>query len=46
MEVTEGKVSEEKGRFRKGKGCADQIFAIKIMIEGSLGKDEKLYEAD
>ncbi len=25
MEVTEGKVSEEQGGFRKGRGCVDQI---------------------
>ena len=29
MEVTEGKVSEEQGGFRKGKGCVDQIFSLK-----------------
>ncbi len=28
MEVTEGKVSEEQGGFRKGRGCVDQIFAM------------------
>ena len=28
MEVPEGKVSKEQGEFRKGKDCADQIFAI------------------
>ena len=39
MEVTKGKVSEKQGEFRKGKGCVDQIFAIKSIIEESLGKD-------
>ncbi len=29
MEVTEGKVSEKQGGFRKGRGCVDQIFAMK-----------------
>ena len=33
IEVTEGKGSEKQGGFRKGKGCVDQIFAIKIMVE-------------
>ena len=42
MEVTEGKVNKEQGGFRKGKGCVDQIFAIKIMVEEYLGKGEKL----
>ena len=32
LEVTEGKVSKEQGGFRNGKGCVDQIFAIKIMV--------------
>ena len=45
MEVTEGKVSEEQGGLRKGKGCVDQISAIKMMVEEYLGKDEKMYAA-
>ncbi len=44
MEVTEGKVSEEQGGFRKGRGCVDQIFAMKRLVE-YLGKDKKLYAA-
>ena len=43
MEVTEGKVSEEQGGLRKGKGCVDQIFGIKMMLKVYLGKNEKLY---
>ena len=27
MDITEGKVSEEQGRFRKRKGYIDHIFA-------------------
>ncbi len=45
MEVTEGKVSEEQGGFRKGRGCVDQIFAMKRLVEECLGKDKKLYAA-
>ncbi len=45
MEVTEGKVSEEQGGFRKGRGCVHQIFAKKRLVEGYLGKDKKLYGA-
>ncbi len=45
MEVTEGKVSEEQGGFRKGKGCVDQIFALKMLVKEYLGKDKKLYAA-
>ncbi len=33
MEVTEGKVSEEQGGFRKERGCIDQIFAMKRLVE-------------
>ncbi len=42
MEVTEWKVSEEQGGFRNGRGCADQIFAMKMLVEEYLGKDQKL----
>ncbi len=45
MEVTEGKVSEEQGGFRKGRGCVDQIFVMKMLVEEYLGKDKKLYGA-
>ncbi len=41
MELTEGKVSEEQGGFRKGRGCINEIFGIKMLVEESLGKDEK-----
>ena len=43
MEVTEGKVIEEEGRLRKGKGCVYQIFVIKMMVEECWGKDGQLY---
>ncbi len=45
LEVTEQKVSEDQGGFRKGRGCVDQIFAVKRLVEGYLGKDKKLYAA-
>lgn len=38
-------VSEEQGGFRKGRGCVDQIFAIKTVVEEYLGKGKKLYAA-
>ncbi len=40
MEVTEGKVTEEQGGFRKGRGCVDQIFAMKRLVEEYLEKDK------
>ena len=33
MEVTEEKVSEEQRGLTKGKGCENQIFAIKMVLE-------------
>ncbi len=42
MEVTEGKVCEDQGGFRKGKGCVDETFAMKRLVEGYLGKDKKV----
>ncbi len=40
MEVTDGKVSEEQGDFRKGRGCINQIFAMKRLVEEYLEKDK------
>ncbi len=45
IEVTERKMSKEQGGFRKGKGCVDQIFAMKMLVEEYLGKDKVLYSA-
>ncbi len=38
-------MSEEQGGFRKGRGCVDQIFHVKRLVEEYLGKDKKLYAA-
>ena len=43
--VYERDLTEEQRGFGKGKGCVDQIFAIRIMVDEYLGKDEKLYAA-
>ncbi len=45
MQVTEKKISDEQGGFRKEKSCVDQIFAVKMLVEDYLGKDRKLYAA-
>ncbi len=45
MEVTEGKVTTEQGGLMKGRGCVDQIFAMKMLVEEYLGKAKKLYAA-
>ncbi len=36
---------EEQGGFRKGRGCVDQIFTMKRLVEEYLGKAKKLYTA-
>ncbi len=43
--MTEKKVSDEQGGFRKGKSYVDQIFAIKMLMGEYLGKDRKLHAA-
>ncbi len=43
--LTEEKISEEQGGFRKGRGCVDQIFSFKMVIEKILAKGKKLYAA-
>ncbi len=45
MEVTDRKVSGEQGGFRKGKGCVDHIFAMKMLVEECSGNAKKLYSA-
>ena len=44
-EITEEKISKEQGGFMKGKGCIDQIFSVKMLVEKYLGKGKKLYAA-
>ena len=31
--ITDGLVGEEQGGFRKGRGCVDQVFAVKGLCE-------------
>ena len=45
MNITESRISNEQGGFRKGRGCVDQIFTVKGMAEKYLMKDRKLYAA-
>ncbi len=42
--LTEEKISEEQG-FRKGRGCVDQIFSFRMLVEKILAKGKKLYAA-
>ncbi len=45
MKITDKSVGAEQGGFRKGTGCVDQIFAVKILVEKYLVKDRKLFAA-
>ena len=44
-EVTGDKVMDEQGGFRSGRGCCDQIFAVKQMVKKTIEKDRKMYMA-
>src|SRR5215469_12641453 len=43
--LTEGLVGEEQSGFRKGRGCIDQIFAIKCLCEKFREKGRDVYIA-
>ncbi len=45
MKITEKIVGDNQGGFLKGRGCVDQIFAMKILVEKYLEKDRKLFAA-
>ncbi len=40
MKVTDKSVGDEQGGFRKDRGCVDQIFAVKILVEKYLEKEK------
>ena len=43
--LTEGRVMEEQGGFRSGRGCIDQVFAVKQVIEKMIEKDRVMFMA-
>ncbi len=45
MKITDKGVGDEQGGFQKGRGCVNQIFAVKILVENYLEKDRKLFAA-
>ncbi len=45
MKITDKSVGDEQGGFWKGRGCVDQSFAVKILVEKYLEKDRKLFAA-
>ncbi len=45
MKITDKSVGDEQGGFRKRRGCVNQIFTVKILVEKYLEKDRKLSAA-
>ena len=43
--MTVDKVMDEQGGFRSGRGCSDQIFAVKQIVEKTIEKNKKMYMA-
>ena len=41
--ITEGMLDEQQGGFRKGRGCVDQIFAVKQICEKAKRKKKKVF---
>ncbi len=37
-------MGDEQG-FWKGRGCIDQVFAVKVLVEKYLWKDRKMFAA-
>ena len=43
--ITDVKVMDEQGGFRAGRGCNDQIFVVKQIVEKTIEKNKKTYMA-
>ncbi len=43
MKVTDKSVGDEQEGFREGRGCVNQIFAVKILVEKYLEKDSSFW---
>lgn len=41
--MTEERIGEEQGGFRGGRGCVDQAFTLKMLVEKSLERRGKVY---
>jgi len=41
--LTEGSVMDEQGGFRSGRGCIDQVFAVKQVVEKMIEKDKVMF---
>ena len=44
-EITKSCISEEQGAFMSGRGCVDQIFTLRMIVEKMLMKGKKVYAA-
>ncbi len=42
---TESVVGEEQCGFRSGRGCVDQVFAVRQIVERNLGKGKDVFWA-
>ncbi len=40
MKITNKSMGDEQGGFRKGRGCVDQIFTVKILVEKYREKED------
>ena len=43
--LTGDEVMDEQGGFRIGRGCLDQIFTVKQIVDKVIEKDKKVYMA-
>ena len=43
MRLTEERVGEEQGGFRKGRGCMDQVFTLRMIGEKCLEKQREVF---
>lgn len=43
IEIIGRKVSDDQGQFRKGRGCVDCFFALKITFKKSQQKDRRVF---
>ncbi len=41
--LTEEKISEEQGGYRRGRGYVDHIFSFRMVVEKILAKGKKNY---
>ncbi len=44
QEITESRINEEQGRFRKSRGCVEQIFSLRMTVEKMVTKGKKFMQ--